>query len=74
MFVVDIVIRWSRLLTYIDEHLTEPLSVQQLCLITHFSLFHFHRQFNAYFGINLASYIKLVRFKQASYLLAFRKN
>jgi AraC family transcriptional regulator len=72
--VTDTTMRWGRLLTFIDDHLAETLSIQQLCPIAHFSPFHFHRQFSAHFGINLASYIKLVRFKQAAYLLAFRKN
>ncbi|HEY6530294.1 MAG TPA: GyrI-like domain-containing protein [Cellvibrionaceae bacterium] len=70
----DTAMRWSRLLNYIDNHLAETLSIQQLCPIANFSPFHFHRQFNAYFGINLAGYIKIVRFKHAAYLLAFRKN
>lgn len=66
--------RWEKLIAYIDKHLEESLTTEQLCKITHFSAFHFHRQFHAVFGINLAHYIKLLRFKQAANLLVFRKN
>ncbi len=66
--------RWEKLIAYIDEHLEESLTTELLCKITHFSAFHFHRQFHAVFGINLAQYIKCVRFKQAANLLIFRKN
>lgn len=66
--------RWEKLIAYIDEHLEESLRTEHLCGIAHFSVFHFHRQFHAVFGINLAHYIKLLRFKQAANLLVFRKN
>ncbi|HMW49159.1 MAG TPA: helix-turn-helix domain-containing protein [Cellvibrionaceae bacterium] len=64
--------RWHRLLNYIDAHLEETLGSEQLCKLAHFSQFHFHRQFCAHFGVNLADYIQRVRFTQAAYLLAFR--
>lgn len=64
--------RWQKLLNYIDEHLEESLSSEQLCRLAHFSQFHFHRQFYAQCGLNLADYISRVRFKQAGHLLVFR--
>jgi AraC family transcriptional regulator len=66
--------RWHRLLSYIDEHLAQPLHSEQLCKIAHFSQFHFHRQFHAQFGVNLADYINRVRFNQAAQLLIYRRQ
>ena len=66
--------RLQRVLAYIDEHLDEDLSVETLSGIAAFSRFHFHRQFTALFGINVARYVQLARLKRASYRLAFRDN
>lgn len=66
--------RWIQLLDYIDAHADERLTTALLCQQLHLSTFHFHRQFNAYFGVNLADYIQQVRFVQASHLLAYRNN
>lgn len=66
--------RFARVLDYIDAHLEEPLTVELLSEVAHLSKYHFHRQFSAYLGISLASYIKQLRMKQASYNLAFRTD
>ena len=63
--------RFNRVLDYIDAHLSDSLSVEQLCRLANFSKFHFHRQFAEYTGINVFRYIQLLRFKRAAYLLAF---
>jgi AraC family transcriptional regulator len=45
-----------------------------LSQVARFSKFHFHRQFSEYTGISVFKFIQLLRFKRASYQLAFRKN
>ena len=62
--------RFKRVFDYIDEHLYDELTVEQLSHIACFSRFHFLRQFTVYTGISLFAYIRLLRLKQASYRLA----
>jgi AraC family transcriptional regulator len=63
--------RFNRVLDFIDRHLDEPLSVERLGRVAHFSTFHFHRQFTNYVGITPTRYILLARLRRASYRLAF---
>ena len=63
-----------QVLNYIDTHLDENLSVEQLSQVAAFSKYHFHRQFTGFFGISVFKYIQLIRLKRASYQLAFRKD
>ena len=62
--------RFDRVFDYIDEHLYDELTVEQLSNVACFSRFHFLRQFTVYTGISLFGYIRLLRLKQASYRLA----
>ncbi|POB00080.1 AraC family transcriptional regulator [Chromobacterium sinusclupearum] len=64
--------RFGTVLNYIERHLDQPLSVEQLSRVAHFSPFHFHRQFSAYLGVSVARYISLQRLRRASYWLAFQ--
>jgi len=66
--------RFNKVFDYIDQHLDEALSVEQLSQVAHFSKFHFHRQFSDYCGISVIRYIQLMRLKRASYQLAFRAD
>ncbi len=63
--------RFDKVFDYIDRHLDESLTVEQLSRIAHFSKFHFHRQFSDYCGISVIRYIQLMRLKRASYRLVF---
>jgi AraC family transcriptional regulator len=63
--------RLNKVFEYIEQHLDESLSVEQLSQVAHFSKFHFHRQFSDYGGISVIRYIQLMRLKRASYQLAF---
>lgn len=63
--------RFKQVLDYIDQHLDEAMSVEQLSQVARFSKFHFHRQFSQYCGISVSRYITLMRLKRASYRLAF---
>ncbi|MDD2700881.1 MAG: AraC family transcriptional regulator [Sideroxydans sp.] len=63
--------RFNKVFDFIDQHLDESLSVEQLSQVAHFSKFHFHRQFSDYCGISVMRYIQLMRLKRASYRLVF---
>jgi len=59
---------------YIDKHLFEPLSVNELSKQANFSRFHFQRQFSAYTGLSTTRYIQLLRLRKASYQLVFQER
>lgn len=66
--------RLFNLLDYLDSHLDQTLTTDSLSQIACSSRFHFHRQFAALFGINVGSYIRVLKFKRAAYLLAYRET
>jgi AraC family transcriptional regulator len=57
---------------YIESNLNKTMTTSELSDITFFSKYHFHRIFVAHLGMSVGKFIKLLRFKQASYQLAFR--
>ncbi len=65
---------FDRVFDYIDTHLDEDLSVEQLSRVALFSKHHFHRQFSGYTGVPVFKYIQLVRLRRASYRLAFNRH
>ncbi len=62
--------RFSQVFDFIDRHLAEPLPIERLSRVAHFSKFHFHRQFTHYAGVTVGRYILLARLRRASYRLA----
>ncbi|EPC02325.1 hypothetical protein L861_14915 [Litchfieldella anticariensis FP35 = DSM 16096] len=66
--------RFNRVFAYIDEHLSEDLSLECLSGVANFSKFHFHRQFSQYAGISVTRYTQLMRLRRASYRLAFEDD
>ena len=66
--------RFDRVFDYIDRHLDEPLSVEQLSRVANFSKFHFHRQFSLYAGIGVSAYVRMLRLRHASHRLVFRRR
>lgn len=62
------------MLRYIDQHLDEPLSLEQLSGIVRVSPYHFHRVFAAIYGITVARYVQLARVERAANVLAFRET
>jgi len=50
--------RINRVMDYICTHLTEPLDLDTLAAVAHFSPFHFHRIFSAATGETLADYVR----------------
>lgn len=57
---------------YIESNLDKTMTASELSDIAFVSRYHFQRIFVAHVGVSAAQYIKLMRFKQASYQLAFR--
>jgi AraC family transcriptional regulator len=66
--------RMQRVLDHIDRHLDDDLGLDTLSNVAAFSKHHFHRQFQATFGLSVLRYVQLVRMKRASYGSAFRDN
>ena len=66
--------RLRKVLHFIDQHLDEDLSVEQLSAVAHLSPFHFHRLFSSRFQLSVFQYVQLCRFKSASYRLAYRSQ
>ena len=57
--------RMHRVLEHIDRHLDEPLELDALAGVAHFSPFHFHRLFSAWMGETLGDYLRRRRLEMA---------
>ena len=66
--------RLRHVVRYIEEHLMEKISVEQLSQVACLSKFHFHRWFSACMGVAVYQYIQRLRLKRASYQLVYRKD
>ena len=62
--------RIHKVLTYIDQHLDQDLSLEVLADVAHFSRFHFHRVFVALSGETLGDYLRRRRVEIAATRLA----
>ena len=62
--------RIHRVLAFIDAHLAEPLPLDTLAAVAHFSPFHFHRLFTAWCGETLGDYLRRRRLEIAALRLA----
>jgi AraC family transcriptional regulator len=58
--------RMINVLVYIDQHKSDPLTLEDLARIACFSPYHFHRLFHAFVGESLYAYIKRIRLEQAA--------
>lgn len=61
--------RINRVLDYIEAHLTEDLSLEQLARVACFSPYHFHRLFRALVGEPLGAHVQRLRVERAARLL-----
>ena len=66
--------RFERVFAYIERHLDEPLSVEKLGRVAHFSKFHFHRQFSQHAGIGVVAYVRTLRLRRAANQLVFQRH
>jgi AraC family transcriptional regulator len=62
--------RLNRVLDHIDQHLAEPLELNALAGVAHFSPYHFHRLFAAWMGETLGEYLRRRRLEIAAQRLA----
>lgn len=58
--------RILKVLIYIQNHLDEDLTLNQLANIAHFSPYHFHRIFTAQKGESVQNYVRRLRLERAS--------
>ncbi len=63
--------RIRKVCDFIDGHLDEALSLEELSSVGASSKFHFHRVFKSFMGISTIQYVLLARLKRASFRLAF---
>ncbi len=60
------VARIHRVLDHINAHLAEPMDLQTLAGVAHFSPWHFHRLFQAFTGETLADCVRRLRLERAA--------
>lgn len=65
----DQIDRINRTISYIDDHLGEPLDLEDLAAIACFSKFHFHRVFTGVAGCSPQEYVKRRRLELAYHFL-----
>src|SRR6202521_1100213 len=58
--------RMHRVLEHIDKQLDQPLDLEALAAVAHFSPFHFHRLFSAWMGETLGEYVRRRRLEIAA--------
>lgn len=61
--------RINRVIDYITSHLAEPLRLQHLARLAHFSPYHFHRLFSSFVGEPLYAFILRLRLEKAIALM-----
>jgi DNA gyrase inhibitor GyrI/AraC-like DNA-binding protein len=57
--------RVNRVIDHIKDHLAEPLPIERLARLAHFSPFHFHRIFRSLAGEPLHAFIRRLRLERA---------
>ena len=63
--------RILKVLVHIQRHLDEPLSLEELAGVAHFSPFHFHRVFKAVVGESVMQHVRRLRLECAVQQLVF---
>lgn len=66
--------RILRVLIYVQRHLDEPLSVEELARVAGFSPFHFHRIFRGMVGEALYDHVRRLRLERAAMRLRGRRS
>lgn len=62
----DYLDRLARVQEYIASHLDDPLPLEHLAALAHFSPYHFHRIFSGMCGESVASYVRRLRLERAA--------
>ena len=58
--------RIHRVMEHIERHLDQPLDLETLAAVAHFSAFHFHRLFRAWTGETLGDYLRRRRVEKGA--------
>lgn len=66
--------RINNVVDYIENNINEPLNLQKVSEIAHFSPFHFHRIFSVFVGETLNNFIKRKRVEKAARMLLSEQN
>ncbi|MFH0761157.1 MAG: AraC family transcriptional regulator [Bacteroidota bacterium] len=66
--------RINRVMDYIESHIADPMTLEELAEVAVFSKYHFHRLFTAMVGETLYEYIRRKRLERAAGLLAERTD
>jgi AraC family transcriptional regulator len=61
----------NRVVQYIDQYLTEDLSLEQLAKVSTYSPYHFQRLFKGFIGETPAGYVKRIRLEYAAHMLIY---
>ena len=62
--------RVQRAVDYVEQHLLEDISLEEVAISAGISLYHLHRLFSAVFGDTLKAYIRRRRLTEAAQILA----
>lgn len=65
--------RIRKVLTFIEEHLDEDVSLERLASVAYFSQYHFHRLFSGLVGESVKSYVRRLKLERAAHQLIFTK-
>ena len=67
---LDYVDRVNRAIDYVTRNLSEPLRLEEVARVAHFSTYHFHRIFRALVGETLHDFVTRVRLEAALALIS----
>ncbi len=65
----EYIARINRVMDYIEKHIDQPIDLNRLAQIAHFSPFHFHRIFSLVVGETPNTFLQRVRVEKAAQLL-----
>ncbi|AEI41673.1 AraC family transcriptional regulator [Paenibacillus mucilaginosus] len=66
--------RMNQVVRYIDEHLSSPLTAEELADVSAFSVYHFHRVFKRTMNENVLHFVNRLRVEKAAKLTVFQSE
>lgn len=66
--------RINKTFDYIEKHLEEPMTLEELAQVAHFSKYHFNRIFHSIVGETPFQFIQRVRIEKAAMMISTRKG
>lgn len=69
----DYISRINKTFDYIEKHLEEPMTLEELAQVAHFSKYHFNRIFHSIVGETPFQFIQRVRIEKAAMMISTRK-